>query len=174
MTVYLRMHLSTFAALHLKGCKIHSVTIKSTTAIFALWAATGLVSCSTNAIKVEPNTEPSAVSRLATTRCRVPVVSVSGKTILMTVSEYLSSLNDEFERYNSDENSCDIFTLNASPAVSLFSNSDGAGLDVFFGNHSLLISSEEQYNDCARDIEAAAFDSAGAAVDSCPVLVRPN
>jgi len=43
-----------------------------------------------------------------------------------------------------------------------------------FGNHSLLISSEQQYNDCARDIEAAAFDSAGAAVDSCPVLVRLN
>ena len=160
---------STFAPLN-NRIEIHDGLIRWIGAWRGLLLAGLVGACSNNALV----SKPAQTADIPPTTCRVPVSLVSGEVVAMTVNEYLVSLNDEFERYNSDLNSCDIFTRNASPAVALFSNSDGAGLDVYFGNNSRLIDSAAQYNDCARDIEAAAAERIGDAVDSCPVPVRLN
>ena len=129
-----------------------------------------LASCSGGSALVEPE----AVAELGPTSCIVPTIIETGDTVDMTVSEFLVSLNDEFVSFNSDENSCDIFTTTGNPAVSLFNNSDGAGLNIFFGTTALLIDSEQQYNDCANDIEAVAAIATGETVVSCPALVMLN
>lgn len=172
MTVYLPMRSS---ILVLWGYQIMNsrVVVPACRVLFV----TLLVSCAgnTNVIEKTNAVKPSAGSVVLTaTTCRVPVVTASGEAVDMTVGEYLSSLDDDFERYNTDSDSCDIFTATANPAVSLFNNLDGAGLDISFGTHSVLIDSEQRYSDCARDIQVAASARIGRSADSCPALVRLN
>ena len=79
------------------------------------------------------------------------LVDVDGEPT--TVSQYLTSLNDEFVRFNTDSDSCDIFTTTGNPAVALYNNADGEGLDIFFGGNRFDIgaeaNSDEVYADCA-------------------------
>lgn len=96
------------------------------------------------------------------TLCKVNVDGVD-----MTVAEYLAANDAVIERFNTDSDSCDLFT-NVG-LVSLYNNADGAGLDVFFGNNRALIGSQEQYDDCAFDIETAAQTD-----ELCPDVVQFN
>ncbi len=97
------------------------------------------------------------------TTCRV---NVNGTEL--TVAEYLAT-QEPIDNFNTDSNSCEINGANGY-LVALFNNSDGAGLDIFFGpGNRLLIDSQQQYDDCAFDMETAAQTN-----ETCPDVVQFN
>jgi len=99
------------------------------------------------------------------TTCRVEVNGVA-----LTVAEYLESIDAQIGGFNTDSNSCEINDTSGNFLVALFNNDDGAGLDIFFGpGNRLLIGSQEQYDDCAFDIETAAQTN-----ELCPDVVQFN
>jgi len=74
-----------------------------------------------------------------------------------SISEFIASQNVPGVVFNTDSDSCDL-----------------KNADMFFflqsgPNLRLLITSQEQYNDCAFDLETA-----GAAQDTCPEVVNPD
>ena len=97
------------------------------------------------------------------TTCRV---SVNGTEL--TVAEYLAT-QEPIDNFNTDSDSCEINGASGY-LVALYNNSDGAGLDIFFGpGNRLLIDSQQQYDDCAFDMETAAQTN-----ETCPDVVQFN
>ncbi len=95
------------------------------------------------------------------------------------ITQYLAPDNFQVTGFNSDANSCDVITdatLNRIP-FALFNNvpgwfDDGLGPRLIFipsNRNTLFIESEEQYNDCAADIEMITN-----ATGTCPVPFFDN
>ena len=101
------------------------------------------------------------------------LVNVNGTPT--TVAEFLASENVTDPSFQTDANSCAIRRDNgASLSVELYNNADNAGVDIFFfeqsgPNYRLVIDNQQQYNDCAFDLETATN-----AQGSCPEVVNPG
>lgn len=120
----------------------------------------------------DDNSESCVTVEEPPTTCRVPFEGTE-----YTVNEYLASQNLTVARFETTAGFCrlilnDTTGQETADTVFLYSNADGAGLDIYFGvgnQNRLLIDSAEQYQDCAYDIETAAQTD-----ELCPDLVALN
>lgn len=101
------------------------------------------------------------------------LIDVNG--VPTTVAEFLSAENITDTSFQTDSDSCAVrHSGGSSLAVELYNNADGGGVNIFLfsqngPNQSLDITSQQQYNDCAFDVETAAN-----AQDTCPEVVNPD